>query len=319
MACVKKCSTSLTALGFGNTPEQEVAYKLIAVKTYDSTGAKNAISLSATLNQAFFDALVNNADLTKRWYPLPEMKQIVDTRADNQYFDFDDNTQKFIREGVRKCTAMLATESGANTPQMKELIEQLRCDKYSFYIVTTANQLIGNISSDEASLEPIKIDSQSVASMFVKKTNTTPQHNLLSFTWSVENNDAWLRLIDCEELGGANLMGLKSLLSICYKLISVSQTQLKIKLYSKFGTPINPIGVPYLVKTDFISSNDATTASIYNATTASNVTIVTATESPASTYTLTYASQAVADSIVLKVLKTGFDFSCVVANPITIA
>ena len=321
MACnACKCGVSLYSTGYDCTPAQEVAYKLIAVQTYDSTGTRNAIPFSATLNQAYFDALINQTDKSKRWYPLPSMKNISDVRGDNKTFEFDDQSMEFLAEGSRKFTGMIpgVSGAGANSPQMKQLIENVRCGDYSFYIVSVKNQLIGNLSADGLSLEPIEIDEQSIVAQFVKKTNDAPQHLLVSFNWSQISSDSALRMFDCDEVGGANLMGLRGLVGICYELVDSQTTSLTVKLKSSFGTPLSPILATGLVATDFVSYDDAATSKIWNETDQANVSITGVTESPAGTYELTFAAQDVSDVLILDAIKSGFDFTCCTENPIDV-
>lgn len=316
MSCtVCECGVSLSGTGFDCTPVMEVAHKLIVVPTYDSTGAKNRILLTATLNQAFFDALRNQTDASKRWNPWPAMKNIADLRSENKTFEFDDQTTEFLSEGARKFTAMIpgTSGSGANTPQMKELIEQVRCGDYSVYIVTVKNQLIGVLSEDGLALEPISIDDQSMSAMFVKKTNDAPQHLLISFNFSQLVSDAMLRMFNCDEIGSADLMNLRGLLAMCAKTVAQTATTLKLKIHAKFGTILDPIVVTGLVAADFVSTVGGATSRIRNVTDALDVTITVA-EEPAGTYTLTYVAQTAADVLTVKPLKAGYDFTCVTAT-----
>jgi hypothetical protein len=298
----------------------EVTYKLIAVQTFDSTGTRNKIPFTATLNQAYFDALINQTDKSKRWYPLPAMKNIADARGENKVFTFDDETTEFLTEGARKFTGMIpgVSGSGANTPQMKALIEEIRCGDYSMYVVSVTNQLIGNISSDGLSLEPIEIDEQSISAQLMKKTNDAPQHLLVSFNWAKTASDSSLRMFDCNELGGANLQGLRGLVGICYSLINVTQTLVKFMLKSVFGTPANPITADGLVAADFVSSDSAATSKLYNVTDDSDVSITGLTESPDGTYELAFASQTLGDVLIIKPVKAGYDFTCVEDEPVDI-
>lgn len=312
------CGVSLENTKFDCVPIFEVAYKLIAVQTYDSTGARNTIPFTANLNQAYFDALINQADTTKRWYPLPPMKNINDVRGDNKTFEFDDQSVEFLAEGARKFIGMIAGgKSGANSPQMKGLIENIRCGDYSFYVVSVSGQLIGNVSSDGLSLEPIEIDEQSIVAQFMKKTNDAPQHLLLSFNWSQVATDDALRMFDCTEVGGADLKGLRGLFGVCYQLLDQTTTTLKFILKTLFGTETNPVTVDGLVTNDFVSSDDGAVGQIYNETDGGNVPVVSV-ENPDGTYELTFAAQDLGDVLVIKPLKAGYDFTCVEEEPVDV-
>ena len=319
MGCTTcRCDASISNSGNACTPLQEVAAIIVAVPTYDSTGAKNSIPVSATLNQAYFDALVNQTDDSKRWRPLPSMKNIADLRADATFFEFDDNTSEFVHEGARKFTGLIPSLSGkgAVSPEMKAIIESIRCTDTSVYIISVGNQLIGQLSADGLSLEPIQIDEQSIYANFMKATNAQGQHIAVQFNFAASAKDENLAMFDCSELGDANLLGLKGLLDICGETVSTSTTTIEIKLKSNFGTPKNPIGAPGLVITDFISSFDSVPSRVYNETDSLNVTLISVVETSYSTYLLTFAAQTANDVIVVKPTKTGFDFDCVEDSPI---
>lgn len=319
MSCVAcKCGEAFGDTGFDCTQVQDITYKMIITRTFDSLGVRNSIPFTASLDQAYFDALINNADTTKRWYPTPAFKNVEDIRGENIVFEFDDQTKEFLAEGAREFKAMIpgVSGSGANSPQMKEILERLRCGDYSVWLITNKNQLVGNLSADGLSLQPIEIDEQSVVAQFMKKTNATPQHLLFSLNFSQILSDASLRLFDCDEIGGANLLGLRGLLGICAELIDVTYTTLKVKLKSVFGTSLNPVVAPGLLSADFVSSDDDTPSNLYNETDAAKIAITGLVEAPAGTYEFTFLAQDIGDAIVVKPVKAGYEFQCVEDNPI---
>ena len=99
------------------SPLFEVAAIIVAVPTFDSLGVKNSIPLASVLNQAFFDALINQVDESKRWRPFPLMKNIEDVRAEATFFEFDDNSKEFVHEGSREFKGLIPTTSGKGFPQ----------------------------------------------------------------------------------------------------------------------------------------------------------------------------------------------------------
>jgi len=320
MACQERpCNATLSNIGYACTPDQEVAYKLGFIRTYDSTGAKNRISKSASLDQTFFDDMVNDTDLSKRLYILPPMNNIKDVSAEAKKFTFDNQSTEHISDGVRTFEAMVAGgNSGANAPKMKAKIEGFRNGDFSVYIITTNNQLVGNISSDGLFIEPIAVDTQSISVTLVKKTEDAPQHLMLMFNFSKKNKDSDLVTIECTELGGADLLALRSPLDVSYVLIESLTTNLKFKLVTDGGTPITPITVDGMVAADFVSSVTASTSKVRNATDSTDVT-VTSVESPDGTYTLTFSvAQTLGDAIIVDGVYNGYDFTNVKAEPFTL-
>ena len=102
---------------------------------------------------------------------------------------------------------------------------------------------------------------------------------------------------------------LNGLLDVTSVYSAIGQTSFKATLKTIFGTFVNPLLVEGLVAGDM---------ALYNVTDSANVTITSAVEAPDGTYTISYASQTVADVLRLTITKDGFDFTAVTANTITI-
>lgn len=319
MACtaVCECNNSLSNTGTDCQPIFEVAKRLIFVPTYDSTGTRNFINLADTLDAAYFLALVNEADSSKRWYPSPEIKNIESLREDPIYETFADNSRIFIQQGVKNFSGILVGKDAS--PQLVGKLESLRCNDVSAYVVDRKGNLRGTISNDGTQLFPIKIDAASVSPTLADTTDTTGQKIILNFTWSQEESDSCLRMISANEMGDANLLNLRGLLNVFATFSGISQTGATLKLTTDYGTPINPTVVRGLVTNDFISSVTASVAKVRNTTDTLDVTVtVTESSSTPGTYVLAWASQTVSDVIVVAIKKNGFDFTAVAASPITI-
>ena len=81
------CSTSI-----------EVPVKLFVQSLYDSEGNKNMIDLSTIaspedLDNAFFSAMINDSDVSKRLFPFPKMKNVENTRGENRVESFKDGSK----------------------------------------------------------------------------------------------------------------------------------------------------------------------------------------------------------------------------------
>src|SRR3990167_8475110 len=113
-----KCGGTLSNLGHRCTTQFDEAVMVVFVPTFDSTGAENGILKTQDLNKAYFDSMVNHADPTKRWYPAPKFKNVVNTRADAKFWEADDQSVEFVSEAARKFEAIitLASGTGATAP-----------------------------------------------------------------------------------------------------------------------------------------------------------------------------------------------------------
>ena len=305
MSCTTcKCGVGLSNTGTACTPIMQVAKKIILVPYFNDAGTINSVSLSATLNTSFFTAKVNNADKSVRWFPLPELKNVVDERAENRLESFDDGSSVFISEGDRSFTGMLIK----GTPKLKGKIESARCVEIGVYIVDKNGSLIGVLDEANGLLLPIKLDEASVSARLMKTTDSTIQKLELKFNFSADEKDENLAMISCDELD-ATLLNLKGLLDITPVFSSITTTSFVVKLKTEYGTPITPVLDEGLIATDF---------ALYNDTDSASVTIISAVESPDGTYTITYAAQTSADIMFLTPTKNGRDYSNVVIEPILI-
>ena len=90
---------------------------------------------------------------------------------------------------------------------------------------------------------------------------------------------------------------------------AITSTTMTLRLYTDYGTPINPLVVTGMAVDNFFSWITSTTAKFRNVTDSADVTITGLTESPNGTYALTYAAQTVGDEVQFAMFASGFDFN----------
>jgi len=305
------CSLTVANTGFGCTPIMEVVEKFIEVSYFKADGTINEIDLTDTFNLAYFTALVNDADETLRWYPLPFVKNMVDERADSDFESFDDKTRIERQVGIRSVKTIITTlgnNAGAVSPQMVGKINDKKCKVSGLFGITKSKQLVGEMIND-GFLAPIRIDNGSLMAILVKTgSGAITQKINLGFDWHIDVQDERLRTLEADEMT-TDISLLNGLLDVTSVYSAIGQTSFKATLKTIFGTFVNPLLVEGLVAGDM---------ALYNVTDSANVTITSAVEAPDGTYTISYASQTVADVLRLTVTKDGFDFTAVTANTITI-
>jgi hypothetical protein len=289
----------------------EVVEKFIEVSYFKEDGTINEIDLTDTFNLAYFTALVNNADETLRWYPLPFVKNMVDERADSDFETFDDKTKIERQVGIRSVKTMITTlgnNAGAVSPQMVGKINDKKCKVSGLFGITKSKQLVGEMIND-GYLAPIRIDNGSISARLIKTgSGATTQKIDLAFDWHLDVQDERLRTLEADEMS-TDISLLNGLLDVTSTYSAIGQTSFKATLKTIFGTVLNPVLVEGLVAGDM---------ALYNITDSANVAITTAIEAPDGTYTISYASQSAADVLRLTISKDGYDFTAVTANTITI-
>lgn len=291
------CNASLNNTGLPTCqPIINVIKRVILVPLFDNSGAANAVSLSATFNQAFFDALINQTDGSKRWYPLPEMKNVTSPKADTIYQTFDDGSKIFIREGIRSFTGIIPKQSTNYLDKLKSA----RCREFGVYLVDKDGNLIGTISADGTQLLPIQVDNASWNPIYGFGTDTTVSQVVVGFDFNIDMADEDLRMITAADITPVNLSLLRGLLDLHAVYSAISTTGFTAKINTDFGSVLNPIVAKGLLTTNF---------TLQNLTTPAAVPILTFTDNQDGTYAFTYAAQASGDELELTGNKSGYDFS----------
>ena len=279
--------------------------KFIFVPLFDSTGARNSIDLSATLNAAYFTAKINHVDYSKRWYVLPEMKNVTSEIGDPTFEEFDDKTKRFVRAGVR--TALGSVINGI--PSLEGAINSFRCHRVGVFIIDINGSIIGTISEDETLLDPKEIESQSINAKLVLASGDVSQKVDIAFQFSLNDADSSIRVLKQTDLTGVTPLTFTGLLTVKSTYSAIGLSSFKAKLFVENGSALTKFPVKGLLAGDF---------ALYNVTDSLAVVIISATENPDGTYTITYAAQGATEVLRLTPTKTGYDFAAVVASTITL-
>ncbi|MFZ9893507.1 MAG: hypothetical protein ACO3FO_07000 [Candidatus Nanopelagicaceae bacterium] len=289
----------------------EVVEKFIEVSYFKEDGTINEIDLTDTFNLAYFTALVNNADETLRWYPLPFVKNMVDERADSDFETFDDKTKIERQVGIRSVKTMITTlgnNAGAVSPQMVGKINDKKCKVSGLFGITKSKQLVGEMIND-GFLAPIRIDNGSISAKLIKTgSGATTQKIDLSFDWHIDVQDERLRTLEADEMS-TDISLLNGLLDVTATYSEIGQTSFKATLKTQYGSYLNPVLVEGLVAGDM---------ALYNVTDSASVAISSAVENPDGTYLISFTSQTVADVLRLTITKNGYNFDAVTAATITV-
>ena len=306
---VCSCSESMSNTGTDCMPVMQVAKKLLLTPVFDSTGVRNSLNLAATINAATFTALINQTDSSKRIYPLPELKNIADTRNDPIVETFDDNSTMFLGEGIRNFEGFIVNPFA--TPVLKAKLKAVVCQEMGVYIVDRNGALRGIISDDGTKLYPYRLDSGSFSAQFINPTNTTSAKIQIRFAFHADEDDGCQRMLIPDEMNDASLLLLKGLIDVYAEYDTPTVTGVVATLKTEFGSAKTPTLVKGLVVGDFAA---------YNVTQSSAIALTgvgSAFSESDGVYTFTYATAdqpSVSDVIRLTPTKNGFDFTQVVAD-----
>jgi hypothetical protein len=284
--------------GLGNTgrpgcvPIQSVTSKLIMVPLNAKDGTLNGIDLSAPLPT--WNDLVNEADASKRWFPLPAFENVELPKAESQFEEANSGRMAFLREGKRSFSGELWGED--STPTLLGKMKAGRCVNFGVYVVDVTGNLIG--SKVNGYLYPIPVDNQSWNPTFMFATDSTVQKIMLTFDFDRLFDDSTMYMITATEanLDFNTLTGLIDVnLAVASQVTTVSVT---LEATFDYGTALNPILLQGVTGLTDWSIYDVTNQVAFG-----NPTGVS--ESPAGTYTLlkTFVS---GDDYTVSVVKDGF-------------
>tara|TARA_R110000751_G_scaffold73709_2_gene149080 strand:+ start:2704 stop:3612 length:909 start_codon:yes stop_codon:yes gene_type:complete len=288
------CDAGLSNTGQPScVPIQSVTSSLIMVPLKDSLGVKNGINLSTAL--PVWEDLINEADESKRWFPIPQFENVELPKADSQFEEANSGRMAFLRQGKRSFAGELWGED--STPTLLGKLQAGRCVAFGIYIVDVNGNLVG--SKSDGYLYPIPVDEQSWNPVFNFATDSTVQKIVLGFDFNRLFDESTMYMITAEE-SAVDFNTLAGLIDV--NLTEVSQiTTTTFVFTAKFdyGTALNPI---------IFSGALAVNFELYNVSVGASVLIDAINEGPDGTYTLLQGVNPLipGDTYRVSVNKTGF-------------
>lgn len=277
MAVTCSCTTQPGNTGTPNCKTlSKVTSMIMAVRMTADDGTDNQIDLSVPLNQAFFDALLQNSDPSKRWFPIGELETVVQERAESITQTYDSGTIKKIQDAQKNFTSIKPEVEYALFGKIK----QMECLKMGVYLVDIDSQLIGQLSSDGGFLNPLEVSQGSWDARMSEATDTKIVEMMLNFQFAKSVKDEDLRLIVPSEMDNIDLLQSEGLLDVNGTYTSPTTTTVTAKLELDYSSPITPLPVESLVFGDF---------TVRNVVTLVTFAVSAAPEAPAGTYAIVYA------------------------------
>jgi hypothetical protein len=290
------CNAGLSNTGRPNcVPIFGITSSLIVVPLYANDGTRNGIDLSATLPS--WSGLVNEADASKRWFPLPAFENVELPKADSLFEEANSGRQVYLRQGKRSFTGELWAED--STPTFLGKLAKSRCVDFGIFIVDVNGNLIG--SQEGGYMYPIAVDNPSWDPKFAFATDSTTQKIMLGFDFDRLFDESTMYMIN-EEEAGQDFTKLNGLVDV--NLIGLVATSSSASFEAKldYGTALNKI----LYK-GAIQSSDWL---IKNLTAGTSYAPDSVSESPDGSYVLDYSVSGdivAGNSVEIEVAKLGYD------------
>lgn len=302
------CGDGMSNTGFPNcikTPQ--VIKKAIFVQLVANDGTLNKVDPAAMKTLSSFTALINQEDTSKRWYPTPELKNITTPKDDAVFEKYEDDTSNFIRESVRKFSALLP-----NAPaKFKDTFESIRCvGNIGVYFVDVQGNLVGLTNGSDDYLYPIPVSAQSAYAKYELATDKTTAQLMLNFEFPSTMRDGLIRLIAATNFTDFTMISLSGLQDAIGKVSGVTTTGFTLKLGVESAEVGKLVPVQGILIGGFVLKELSPTPS--------TITITSVTETAPGTYVFVIPTQTSLDLLSVKPTLSGYDFATVPAVPISI-
>ena len=287
------CEAGLSNTGRPNcVPIQSVTSKMILVPKYANDGTLNGIDLTAPL--PVWNELVNELDVTKRWFPLPVFENVELPKADSQFEEANSGRMVFLRQGKRSFAGELWSED--SSPTLLNKLQGNRCVDFGIYIVDVIGNLVGSKVGDM--LFPIPVDNPSWDPKYAFATDSTTSKIMLGFDFDRLFNEGTMYMITPTE-ANQNFNDLEGLLDVnMFNLSQVANTSITFDANLDYGTALNPLMFKGATASDF---------SLFNNTSSTIEVIGGVVENlpTEANYTLSFAF-VTGDSYTLSIVRDGF-------------
>lgn len=303
------CACSETLRNTGKPNQQRAVStgkKLFIVPIIADDGTENGIANTDTINQAFLDALVNNPDPSKRWYPIGTFVNQEDVRGDAITESFSDGSSSITQQGVRAYTGWLKSYA----PIYIKNLKSFKCTPFGIYSVDACGDITGSVNKAGTLLRPIQVNEESWNPTYVKGTPTVLPKVQLQFEFAMLEVDESLRTIKASDIT-ADFLAAKGLLELVGTPSAEATTGFIIDLKVDYDAFLDAdkAQVPGWLLADF---------DLFNETDGATVTITSVTEAADGVYTFVIPAQTAADVLTLTndlTAKPGFNLSTTVTIP----
>lgn len=291
-AIICTCDSPVKNLGLPNCSDNVgIPKRLIFVPTYKTDGTLNFIATAsdAITTAAFWNGLQYNADANSRYYPLAsDFESVEMAKGDTVYQEFPSGRKEKVRDGVRTFMGQLPKVSAPLVGKLKSK----GCSKMSVFIVDDEGKLVG-IEKTTGNLYPMQLSDNTMNSIFQYATDTTVPFIPVEFEFAQNNADELISFIPAASIGVDLFTQFNGKMDTNIVQVGTgSATGFTVDIFNDYGNAVTKLPIEDLVTASF---------SLYNDTTASSVTITSATESATvpGRYVFVIPSQTTTDDATL--------------------
>jgi len=258
----------------------------------DNAGNDNFIDLTSQLPN-WLD-LVNEADSSLRWFPLPVFENVELPKADSKFEEANSGRMVFLRQGKRSFSGELWADD--SSPTLLSKLQNNRCVDFGVYIIDINGNLVGSKVGDY--LYPIKVDNPSFDPKLMFATDATVQKIMVAFDFDRLFDEGTLYMITATE-AGIDFNTLDGLVDVnVLNVVEIAGQDITFDAKLDYGTALNPILFKGATLSDFkLYNNDTSTVESINSVVENLPT--------EGNYTLDFGFNG-GDSYTLTIVRTGY-------------
>lgn len=285
------CADGTPNTGLPNCPAtiKKTVGKLMTPK-YATDGTRNYLDISSSTIIGL-NALLTNADTSKRVYPVIGYKDVTIDPTDPTFKTYGDDAKSFVRNGIYTFMGTLI-EKMASAP-MVQALNSVDCDTWSFYGVTSDGKVWGEVDLENGRLYPIEWTGFFAQGLFANDEQRAEIK--VQFDLDSEFNYGKLYQLD-SALFDVNPLQAKGLINVNATMLAApTTTGVSVKLMHPYGEGTTSQNVSGLVLADFL---------VENVTTGLTITPTSVTEVPNVSYDFVWAAQTSADVIKISLVQS---------------
>jgi len=262
---------------------------LYSVPLVANDGTRNKLDVTSGTLGADFLAMVNNADPSKRAYPILGLSNFLEEQGDTTFETDDIGRRSKIRDGIRT----VSFEKRGVTAQWFGKVQEL-CVEAGLYLVDECGNLRGELDGDD--LYPRAIHTDSYDTNFMITLAETSSKVMFTMDYDFVTKDKNQYYITADAFVNANPLLLKGMIDVNLVASNITATSVDVKATFDYGPANDRIAFTGASASDF---------TLFNETTGLAVVVSGATESTGTPglYTLTFLAQTAADVVEVDVFR----------------
>lgn len=274
----------------------DVTKAIYAVQRIANDNTPNGIAVGTVLNAAFWTALINHTDPSKRFYPITGLDNVENLRADSIVQTTSGGRNIRITEGVRAFQGDLI----GSDPKYKAVLDSWACADMMIYTVDKSENVWGQESADGTTLDGMPIDSNTIDAKFGFTTDSTLQFNQLNFEFSESMKDEKIGYFAANEITGIDLLTQQGLMDVNTTVSLETTTSFTVTMVENYGTAKTKNAVQGYLIGDFTLVEVTPTPG--------PIVITTVVESAPGVYDFVIPVETSLDVLSLTAARDGFDF-----------